>query len=382
MAIPSITVEERDGQLGAIAVGPKLLAVVGNATGGTVNQPQLITKLPQLLTAFTGGALVEECAELIARGVRCVAVRIADGMMVPNIGATLAALKASAHQFTHLYAVGDAHDLAATLDSFCEDMLETQNRRCQWYGSMRAFNTGDVDEDVSSYVAAIVMQAAGIVTKYGSIAAGQLWTTSRVDGTSGYAPFSRFYVAQEMRLDLDQNSAELEFALPNCTAYDSDGNLRDQIYLENIHGSLADMKLVVPRTWPDRGTSCYVTAPYIKSGEGSDFQLTNHRAVMNLARTVGYSAYAGQLNKTVRVSKSTGKILEADAAKVEKLIQAQLDVAVLGKPYASGVTATIDRDANLLSGAALELTIDIVPLVFTSNLSISIGFKNPAIEVV
>jgi hypothetical protein len=378
VAIPSITVEERDAQLGTIAAGPKLLSVIGEADAGPDNQPMLITKIPQLLATYEGGDLVEEVAELIARGVRCVVVKTPDDT---SITAALEALKMSSQPFTHLYHLGDVTSAdAAVLDSFCEEMLEEQNRRAQWYGGTRMFLEGD--ESVADYITEMTTIANAITTKYGSVAAGQLWTTSRVDGTEGYAPFSRFFVAQEMRIDLDQNSAELEFALPNCSAFDADGNIRDQVYLQNLHGGLAELQLVVPRTWPDRGTSCYVTSPFLMSGEGSDFQLTNHRAVMNLARTLGYRAYAGQLNKTVRVSKEDGRILEADAAKLEKLIQAQLDVGVLGKPYASGVTATIDREANLLSGAELELSIDIVPLVWTSNLRMTIGFKNPAIEVV
>lgn len=378
MATPYITVEERDGALGTVAVGPRLLAVVGTATAGPLNSPRLITKIPQLESTYTGGALVEACGELIARGVRCVAVRAA----ADDLTAALEALELSAQRCTHLYYVGDVDDsIAATLDSFCENMLENQNRRMQWYGSLRMPLNGDLPETADDYEDAVALLAPGIVTKYGSVAAGALWTTSRVTGIQGLAPFCRFYVAQEMRLDLDENSAALEYPLPNCSAYDQDGNLREQILLENLEGGLADLKLVVPRTWPNRGTSIYVTAPYIKSAIGSDFILTHHRAVMNLGRVVGYDAFAAQLNKPVRVNKSDGKILEEDALRIEQTVQEALDIALLSKPYASGVTATVDRDANLISGAELELTVDIIPLVFTQALRLSIGFKNPALEV-
>lgn len=383
MSVPSIVVVERDGTLGTVSTAPELVAVVGTASAGTANSPTLVTKQSSLIAAFTSGELVEECAELIAQGVKCVAVKCSDVTNTTAINSALAAIKGSAHQVTRLYFTGDITSaIAAVLDTFCLDMLEDQNRRMMWYAPTPMFLTSPSDETVSAYITRMTTLANSFTTVFGSVVAGQLWTNSRVDGTAGYAPFSRFYVAQEMRLDLNENSAELRFPLKNCTVYDANGNLRSQVYVENLHGGLGDLKLVTPRLWAQRGQSPFVTAPYIHSPSGSDFRLTNHRAIMNLVRVVAFDNYSGQLNAPVQVGASDGKILEEDAVRLEKGVKAALETAIIGRGYASAISCTIDRDANLLSGADLEMSVDVTPLAFTESLKLSLGFKNPALDVV
>jgi hypothetical protein len=65
MAIPQVIHQELDGQLGALPLGSKILAIVGPAVGGTVNLPAAYGKTAGVVSAYTRGPLVKRACRWI-----------------------------------------------------------------------------------------------------------------------------------------------------------------------------------------------------------------------------------------------------------------------------------------------------------------------------
>lgn len=66
MAIPQVIHQELDGQLGALPLGSKILAIVAPSVGGTVNLPAAYGKTTGVVAAYTRGPLVKRACRWIA----------------------------------------------------------------------------------------------------------------------------------------------------------------------------------------------------------------------------------------------------------------------------------------------------------------------------
>jgi hypothetical protein len=65
MAIPQVIHQELDGQLGALPLGSKIIAIAGPAVGGTVNLPGAYGKTTGVVAAYTRGPLVKRAGRWI-----------------------------------------------------------------------------------------------------------------------------------------------------------------------------------------------------------------------------------------------------------------------------------------------------------------------------
>ena len=75
MALPQVTITELDGALGVLPPSAgRLLAIVGPATKGPLNQPATFARSTQLISTFGEGPLVEAAALAITRYQKPVAV--------------------------------------------------------------------------------------------------------------------------------------------------------------------------------------------------------------------------------------------------------------------------------------------------------------------
>lgn len=68
MTLPAVTITELDGTLGVLPPSSgRLFAIVGPASGGTVNAPATFAKIKDVQNAFVGGQVVEAAAHYIER---------------------------------------------------------------------------------------------------------------------------------------------------------------------------------------------------------------------------------------------------------------------------------------------------------------------------
>ncbi len=135
------------------------------------------------------------------------------------------------------------------------------------------------------------------------------------------------------------------------------------------------------RTW-ERRAGVFVNRPRLFCPTGSDFQLLPHRRVMNIALQILRSYFEERLNSPILVDRTSGFILESEALAIEAGANARLSAALLSKPKASDAYCVVARNENLLSTKNLSADARVVPLAYAESVSLSVGFSNPALNVV
>lgn len=246
-----------------------------------------------------------------------------------------------------------------------------------WIGGFRAPNAGELD---ATYQAAFVTALGAKATIYGVICSGSERWTSSINGRVYTRPalFALAPRAASIGPEVD-GAAILLGSLPGVTLRDDAGNLLHHDEAENP--GLDDARASTLRTW-EGYPGVYPTNIRIFSAPGSDFQFLQHRRVMNIALQVTYSESVLILNVPVRVSRTTGKILEVDRKRIENRINAQLTSTLLNTKRASDAYCIVAKDDNLLSGDPLTITTRVVPLAYPKEISASVGFINPALQAV
>lgn len=78
MSIPSVNITVSDNNLGVVASGSRVQAVLGIASKGTVNQPATFGSVRDLTAAFGTGPAVEAAALVIQQGAQVLFVRVAQ----------------------------------------------------------------------------------------------------------------------------------------------------------------------------------------------------------------------------------------------------------------------------------------------------------------
>lgn len=129
-------------------------------------------------------------------------------------------------------------------------------------------------------------------------------------------------------------------------------------------------------------TGFYVTNGRLKVSPGSDYKYLQYGRVVDIACKTIRAAQLDYLNDSVRVSKTTGKIIETDARNVEGNIEAKLRTAVTETGYASNVSVTLDRDTNVLSTQKLVMRYRVIPLAYAKTIEGEIALENPALTPV
>ena len=123
----------------------------------------------------------------------------------------------------------------------------------------------------------------------------------------------------------------------------------------------------------------FITDGMTMAAPGSDFASVMNLRVMNRMRDVAYAKALLFLNKDLRVSSSTGYILETEAKKIESNIKQALVDTVVSEGEASGVEVAVSRTDNLLLTSTLNIEISGIPKGYARRIVVTIGFKNPVL---
>jgi len=129
-------------------------------------------------------------------------------------------------------------------------------------------------------------------------------------------------------------------------------------------------------------TGFYVTHGRVKVSPGSDYKYLQYGRVVDIACKAIRAAQLDYLNDEVRVSKTTGLILETDARDVEANIEARVRTAVTEPGYASHVEISLDRTINVLSTQKMVVRYRIVPLTYFKTIEGEVALENPALRAV
>lgn len=205
--------------------------------------------------------------------------------------------------------------------------------------------------------------------------------TSTVTRRQHLRPVSLAIAMRSAKTKIAESAAYVDRGRTPFEIYDEAGVAITGTYDERITGTMDSERAATFISYLGRA-GAYITHPLTLAGPGSDFAQLPNRRVMNEAARITAEFFTGKLNKDVRIDTTSGFILEADALDMEKendrLLTRGLIKTTTGEQNASGVTTILSRTDDLLGGDNLNAEINIVPLGYIGNVSLTLSFKNPA----
>lgn len=362
----------KGGTVGTVGITYQL-SVDGGRTKGAVQSLGTATAI----TAPGVGVKLELAAGTLVAGESYQADATAPQWEGPGLQAALDALAATTVAWDVVQIVGE-------IDPNTFDVIELKIAGMQAAGKPRAWigNTRmpDGGESEATYLGALSTEFASKTTLFGELCAGACKLTSSVSGRKYRRPISHAVAGRQASVSEEINIAAVDTgALPGVAIRDINGNIDE--HDEAINPGLDDARFTVLRTW-DGYQGVYVCRPRIFSPDGSDFQLMPHRRVMNLGEIALRVYLIHRCNKPILVNRTTGFILETEALDIEAGANAVLAARLLAKPKASDAVFVLARNDNVLSTKTINGDARITPLAYPEFFNITIGYYNPALQVV
>lgn len=293
-----------------------------------------------------------------------------------ELGTALEALKNSAVSWEIVHVCG-------AIDAAAFDAIELKIAALFALGKFRAWignaRVPSVAESEATYLAALNTIFSAKASTFGQLCAGACKLTSSVNGRKYKRPVSFAIGARTASVSEEVNVADPNLGgLVGVDIRDANGNLDE--HDESANPGLDDARFTVLRTI-EGYAGVYVNRPILFAPSGSDFRLMPHRRVMALAEDALRAFFMRRLNKPIRVSLQTGFILETEALEIEAGAMAVLRGALMAKPKASGVEFALSRTDLLLSTFTLTGDARVTPLAYPEQISLTVGFRNPALQV-
>lgn len=303
-----------------------------------------------------------------------------------DLADALTALSTSAISWEQVQIVGPMDANAVAVADSAMLSMASKGKFRNWIGSTRMPGRPDNSqaaipgETEASYLTNMSAEFGDTVSIYGTLYSGSAEIVSSVSGRKYERPAAFAPAALQAFVSQEVDIADINLgALPGVSVRDVNGNPKH--HDESTSPGLDDARFATLRTW-EGFPGVYVNRPRIFSADGSDFQLTPHRRVMNLAHGVLRVYFIRRLNKTIRVSKKTGFILEEEALEIETGALAVMRGALLQKPKASDVMFTLSRTDLILSTKTLTGQARVIPLAYDEYVELDLGFFNPGLRVV
>jgi len=274
--------------------------------------------------------------------------------------------------------------IATPITAAIFDQLETSFAAMQAAGKYRAWigNTAMPTPGQSEAAFKTAMDAifTSKATTIGSVYAGDAKTFSAVSGRIYRRPVALSVGAMQASVSEEVDIADVDLGpVPGVSIVDDNGNPEN--HDEAVYPGLDDSRFGTLRTWNNRN-GVYVTRPRVLSSAGSDFSIMPYRRVMNLYAETLLFYMTRRLAKPIRISKKTGFIIEVDALEIELGAQKSLEAVLMKKPKASGITFNVSRNDDLLGTKTLTGDGGLIPLAYPEFINLSIGFKNPSLQLI
>ncbi len=272
----------------------------------------------------------------------------------------LNALGASSRTWRFVFVVGEASSVAnsAARASALDTFLAAQETAARYaWGLMQCSSDTDAN---------ILAGFSSFSSKRVSVAAGFSTLTSQLSGRSFTRGAAWAAAAWAQALRISQDIGELaEGPLPGVTAIARDERLTPGLDA----GGFLTLRTHVGYS------GFYVNNPRIMAPAGSDFELIQYRAVMDLACAVGRASILFYLNKSLLV-KEDFTIAEIEALAIEARVQSALSQALVAEGHASSVSVVVDRTVNLVTTKTLKAKLRVRPLGYVKTIDVEVGFDN------
>lgn len=123
----------------------------------------------------------------------------------------------------------------------------------------------------------------------------------------------------------------------------------------------------------------YLTRANTLAPTGSDFAQIEARRVINLTAQTAYAVLINFLNAKIKVDKTTGRITEDEASRIESICNTTLRSA-LGS-NAVDVYLVVNRTDNLLTDPTLRVKTFVIPYGYATQITNTIAFLNTAVQL-
>lgn len=147
---------------------------------------------------------------------------------------------------------------------------------------------------------------------------------------------------------------------------------------EAVTPGLDDSRFTTSRTW-DKFAGYYVNQGRMGAAAGSDYDLVQYRRTMNTALEALDMGLALEVNRKLRVNKTTGYIDEIEARGIDQKLDARVRAAVVTEGHATDVTISVHRNDNILSTRKLNVDMQVIGVAYAKTIDATAGYLNPAL---
>lgn len=370
-------------------------AILTVITGGTVgtNGCVIAVSLDAGRTTYVTAALVT--ANTYAIGNTGLTVNFGAGTLVAgdtytwtsleptadstSIVAALEALRTSGKQFKNALIVGATDASAAAAYQTEANVFFNKKKFTRFFCNARDVLWGGTStETESTWVTAITTDFASTSADRLSVGAGFYNMISPFTQTQYRRPISWAAAAidSSTAIGVDISAVSLG-AMPMVAKPANDDGF---VYYDAQENSALDSARFLTAQLISGLQGWYMTNSNMMAPVGSDFSILPYCEVIDEASRVAYLFFTQYLGGSVRVSATTGFILDADANDIDSRCTAQL-VADLGTGVSS-IRCVVTRNNNILSTKTLIATVQIVPLGYINTINVTMTFINPALVAV
>jgi hypothetical protein len=286
----------------------------------------------------------------------------------------VAALVASAQRWDFALLVGKTSASEAGTWDTALATTKTAHKNASGICSARAPTVG---ESESTWMASITTDFASFVSTRAPVAAGEIALTSPITGRQQLRPVAWAAALRAATLKLGQDIAEVEAGpIEGGSLHDASGNLI--VHDEEVTPGLQAARFITARSIAGL-VGVYISDSLLMSSAGSDFKYWQLREVMDRAARISYANLVLKLSKSVELNRTTGFILEREAASVESSVsQAMRDELVPGA--ATDARTTLSRTDNVLSTGIITTSTRIIPRGYVKAIVEDLAFENPALK--
>lgn len=275
-----------------------------------------------------------------------------------DIANALASLAATTLPWDGVFIDGDADaTMIAAVDTWLSSLAATGEYK--WASLNTRLKTSGEDEP--TYATAMQTIRNGASSKYSHVGA---------EGCDALSPIREVYMVRQAHLGIVARALKNDMA--RMASVPGDGPLASiritsasgapKYHNEQKNPGLDDMGFSTLRSIPRR-VGAYNTLTRVFSPPGSDWVFLPHARVMNLAKQLAYDALSAITSlgiHTQKIKNQQGQIVrvitEADAQKIEELVNPEYTQQITGQNRASNATFTLSRSDDLSSNGPQTLT--------------------------
>ncbi len=109
-----------------------------------------------------------------------------------------------------------------------------------------------------------------------------------------------------------------------------------------------------------------------------DYKMLARGRVIDKVHVMAYKTFVLKVDGEVPVDPTSGKMDALYCKQLEQDIENQINLTMTERGEISGVTCFVDPNQNVLANSEVAISLGIVPVGYSSTITVTLGFSNPA----